>query len=51
LAKRIKETLKEGNKFEEIQIFSWSLQATIALKYLHIEKKIAHRDIKPGYIT
>jgi serine/threonine protein kinase len=47
LAKRIKETKKEGKKFEETQIFNWSLQATTALKYLHFEKKIAHRDIKP----
>jgi serine/threonine protein kinase len=48
LAKRIKLTEKEGKQFEEIQIFSWSIQATTALKYLHKEKKIAHRDIKPG---
>lgn len=39
-----------GKQFEISQIFAWSIQASTALKYLHIEKKIAHRDIKPGYI-
>jgi serine/threonine protein kinase len=50
LAERIKTTRIEGKKFEESQILNWSIQATTALKYLHFEKKIAHRDIKPGYI-
>jgi serine/threonine protein kinase len=40
---------KEGKEFEEAQTFTWFIQATTALKYLHIEKKISHRDIKPGF--
>lgn len=48
MAERIKFMQKEGKEFEETQTFTWSIQATTALKYLHIEKKIAHRDIKPG---
>jgi serine/threonine protein kinase len=50
LAGRIKAIKNAGKQFEISQIFAWSIQASTALKYLHIEKKIAHRDIKPGYI-
>lgn len=49
LANRIKIFENESKKFEESQILTWSIQATTALRYLNVEKKIAHRDIKPGY--
>ena len=35
--------------FKEAQIMSWFVQMCLGLKYIH-ERKILHRDIKPGNI-
>ncbi len=47
---RIRKQKESGAPFAEDAITLWFLQLLVAIKYLHVDKKILHRDLKPANI-